>query len=373
MEALTLLVHNIFSFVVILSAIVFIHEYGHYWVAKRCGVKIESFSIGFGREIFGWTNKSGTRWKIGWAPLGGYVKMFGDSSAASTPDNEKIKTMTEEEKGQAFYYKKLYQRFLIVLAGPAANFITAIVILSFFFAVYGRPETKPIIEVVMKDSAADEIGLRPGDEITELDGKKITRFEQIKGVVSLNPDIAIDIKYIRNGKEVLAKITPKSHETKDIFGDVTKIGLIGVSSTIADFKKLPVPQAMVASVEETYDICDKTMKALGQMILGQRSAQDISGILRIADYSGKSVDQGIKMVFWFVAILSINLGLVNLFPIPMLDGGHLFFYLIEALRGRPLSEKTQEYFFRFGFLLLMSLMLFATFNDLRHFNIIKLP
>lgn len=373
MEILTLLVHNIFSFVVILSAIVFLHEFGHYWVAKRFGVKIESFSIGFGREIFGWNDKSGTRWKVCWAPLGGYVKMFGDSGAASTPDNEKIRLMSEEEKKQAFYYKKLYQRFLIVLAGPAANFITAIVILSFFFSIYGRPETKPIIEVVVKDSAAEKIGLKPGDEIVELGGTKITRFEQIKGIVSLNPGIAISITYVRDGKEIKTTITPQVHETKDIFGDVTKVGLIGVSSTIAEFKKLGVLDSVMASVHETYDICDKTMMALGQMITGQRSAQDISGILRIADYSGKSVDQGIKMVFWFIAILSINLGLVNLFPIPMLDGGHLFFYLIEGVRGRPLSEKTQEYFFRFGFLILMSLMLFATFNDLRHFNVIKLP
>lgn len=373
MEILTLLLHNVFSFIVILSAIVFIHEFGHYWVAKRFGVKIESFSIGFGREIFGWNDKSGTRWKVGWAPLGGYVKMFGDSDAASTPDNSKIKSMNEEERKQAFFYKKLYQRFLIVLAGPAFNFMTAIIILSFFFNIYGRPETKPIIELVMKESAADKIGLKPGDEIIEIAGSKITRFEQIKGIISLNPGIPTKITYKRKDKVVETTITPEIREIKDIFGDVTKVGLIGVSSTIADYKKLPPLSAIRASVEETYDICDKTLMALGQMITGQRSAQDISGILRIADYSGKSVDQGAKMVFWFIAILSINLGLVNLFPIPMLDGGHLFFYLIEGVRGKPLSEKTQEYFFRFGFLILMSLMLFATFNDLRHFNIIKLP
>jgi regulator of sigma E protease len=373
MELASLIIHNILSFVVILSVIVFIHEFGHYWIAKRFGVKIETFSIGFGKELFGWNDKSGTRWKIAMWPLGGYVKMFGDEGAASTPDSAKIKSMSDEEKKHAFFYQKLYKRFLIVLGGPAANFITAIIILTFFFAVYGRPETKPIVDKIVEKSAAAEIGLKVGDTITKLNGSDIARFEQIRGIVALNPGITIDITYVRDGKTINTKITPQIHETKDIFGDVTKIGLIGIGATASEFKKLGVVESMWASVEETYDISAKTLEAVGQMITGQRSSQDISGILRIADYSGKSVDQGFKMVFWFMAIISINLGLVNLFPIPMLDGGHLFFYLIEAIKGKPLSEKTQEYFFRFGFLILMSLMLFATFNDLRHFNIIKLP
>jgi regulator of sigma E protease len=360
MELVSLVIHNVLSFIVILSIIVFIHEFGHYWIAKRFGVKIETFSIGFGKEIFGWNDKSGTRWKIAMWPLGGYVKMFGDETAASTPNVEKLKSMTDEEKKCAFFFQKIYKRFLIVTGGPLANFLTAIVILTFFFNVYGRPETKPILDTVLEKSAAAEIGLKKGDIVTNLDGSEITRFEQIRGIVALNPNIPLDITYVRDGKTIKTKITPQLHETKDIFGDVTKVGLIGVGATEAEFKKL------------TYDISAKTLQAVGQMITGQRSAQDISGILRIADYSGKSVDQGFKMVFWFMAIISINLGLVNLFPIPMLDGGHLFFYLIEALRGKPLSEKTQEYFFRFGFLILMSLMLFATLNDLRHFNIIKL-
>jgi regulator of sigma E protease len=370
MELAQLIIHNIFSFIVIISIIVFIHEFGHYWVAKRFGVKIEMFSIGFGKEIFGWYDKSGTRWKVCWAPLGGYVKMFGDSGAASTPDNQTLREMTAEEKAQAFYYKKLYQRFLIVLAGPAFNFLTAIIILAFFFNIYGMPETKPIVSEIMKDSAAEEIGLQKGDEIIELDGNKIKTFEQIRGVIALHPNIEISITYIRDGKEIETKITPKSHETKSVFGDVTKIGLIGITATEAEYKKLNIFESAKSSVTETYDISVKTLEAIGQMITGQRSASEISGVIRIADYSGKSVEQGWRMIFWFMAIISINLGLVNLFPIPMLDGGHLFFYIIEGLKGKPLSEKTQEYFFRFGFLVLVSLMLFATFNDLRHFNII---
>lgn len=373
MEIATLILHNILSFVIILSTIVFIHEFGHYWVAKKFGVKIESFSIGFGKEVFGWNDRSGTRWKICWAPLGGYVKMFGDESAASTPDNAKLKSMTNEEKQSAFFFQKLYKRFLIVLAGPVANFLTAIIILSFFFYHYGYPETKPIIDTVIENSAAAKVGLKPGDEIIELDGEKIKRFEQVKTIVSLHPEMPIKLIYIRKNKQITTTITPELHETKDIFGDVARIGLIGVSSNTSEYKKLNAVQSLYTSVSETYDISAKTLQAIGQMITGQRSAKEISGVLRIADYSGKSVDQGLKMVLWFMAIISINLGLVNLFPIPMLDGGHLFFYLVEAVRKKPLSEKTQEYFFRTGFLLLMLLMLFATFNDLRHFNLINIP
>ncbi len=373
MQLLTLALHNIFSFIVIISVIVFIHEFGHYIFAKKFGVKIESFSIGFGREIFGWNDKSGTRWKISILPMGGYVKMFGDESGASNPDVGKLATMTDEEKKHAFYFQKIWKKFLIVFAGPFTNFLTAIVILSFFFVFYGRPETKPILDSVKEGSAAAQIGLKAGDEITELDGTHIARFEQIKAIVSINPGLPIPITYIRDGKEIKTEITPQIQETTDVFGDKAKLGLIGVTSNAADYNKLPLPKALAASVAETYDISANTLQAIGQMLTGRRSSDEISGIIRIAEYSGKSVEKGLRMVLWFMAILSINLGLVNLFPIPMLDGGHLFFYLIEAVRGKPLSEKTQEYLFRAGFLLLMGLMVFATFNDLKHFNIIKLP
>ena len=371
MEFATLIAHNIFSFIVILSIIVFIHEFGHYWIAKKFGVKIEEFSIGFGKEIFGWNDKSGTRWKVSLVPLGGYVKMFGDESAASTPDSEKLREFSEDEKSVSFYYQKLYKRFLIVLGGPLANFLTAIVILTFFFNYYGRPETKPVVDTVLETSAAEEIGIQTGDVITNLNGKNITRFEQLKGIVALHPEMPLSIEYDRAGEIIKAEITPKVLETEDVFGDKARIGIIGISAVAAEYQELGMVDSVFASVEETYDISVKTLQAVGQMITGDRSAKDISGILRIADYSGKSVDQGLKMVFWFMAIISINLGLVNLFPIPMLDGGHLFFYIIEAVRGKPLSEKTQEYLFRFGFLVLISLMLFATFNDLRHFNVIS--
>jgi len=309
MELLQIIFQNLLSFVFILSTIVFIHEYGHYWVAKKCGVKIDSFSIGFGKEIFGWSDKAGVRWKVSLIPLGGYVKMFGDEGEASTPDGEKIKEMSAEEKAVAFHTQPLFSRFMIVLAGPIANFLLAIIILTGFFNYYGRPETLPVVNSVVAGSAAEGIGLQEGDKIIEIDGNNI------------------------------------------------------------EYKELGIFSAFTTSITETYSLSARTLEAVGQMITGARPADQISGILRIADYSGKSVEQGLRTVLWFMAILSINLGLVNLFPIPMLDGGHLFFYIIEGVTGKPLSEKTQEYLFRFGFAVLISLMLFATFNDLKHFNI----
>ncbi len=363
------LVHNIFSFVFILSAIVFIHEYGHYWVAKKCGVKIESFSIGFGKEIFGWNDKSGTRWKVSYIPLGGYVKMYGDENAASTPDKKKLKKMTEEERRISFHTQALWKRFLIVLAGPAANYIFAIIVIAIFFSVYGKPFTAPIVSGVQKDSAAETVGLQIGDKIISVDGDKVKSFEQIKGIVSLHPDIEIELSYEREGKVIETNITPKKQSSKDIFGDEVEIGLIGISSEKMEYRKLTPMQGVHNSFLEVYDLSAKTLQALGQIVTGQRSSDQISGILRIADYSGKSVEQGIRVVVWFMAILSVNLGLVNLFPIPMLDGGHLLLYIIEGVRGKPMSDKAQDYLFKFGFALLIALMLFATFNDLKYFKI----
>lgn len=369
MEWLSLIAHNFLSFVVIISVIVFIHEFGHYWVAKRCGVKIDAFSIGFGPEIFGWKDKSGTRWKISAFPLGGYVKMFGDEGAASTPDNEKIRKLSAEEEKVAFHTQPLLAKSAIVSAGPIANFLLAILILTFFFAFYGRPETTPEVGDVQPESAAANIGLQTGDIITSLDGTNIARFEDIRTIASIHPEEEINITYLRDGKEINTSITPTLSESSDVFGNSIKIGLLGITSNQIIHKKLGWGESAVTAVHETWSISMRTLEALGQMITGRRSADELSGILRIADYSGKSVDQGLRTVFWFMAILSINLGLINLFPIPMLDGGHLMFYVIEAVSGRPLAERFQEAAFRVGFVLLILLMVFATFNDLKHFGV----
>lgn len=369
MDLVSIITQNIFSFIFILSIIVFIHEYGHYWVAKKAGVKIESFSIGFGKELFGWNDEAGTRWKVSLIPLGGYVKMFGDEGAASTPDGEALEEMNEEDRKVAFHTQPLLPRFLIVLAGPLANFIFSIIILWGFFAVYGKPETLPVVAEVMEGSAAASIGIQEGDVIVEMDGKDINRFQDLKTVSSMHPDIEVTISYKRGEEIITGVITPKKSVTTDIFGNKIEVGLIGISSDKVTNKEVDFFAAAGEAVVETYSLSARTLEALGQMITGQRPADQISGILRIADYSGKSVEQGLRTVLWFMAILSINLGLVNLFPIPMLDGGHLFFYMIEAVRGKPLSEKVQEHMFRAGFAVLISLMIFATFNDLKHFNV----
>lgn len=371
MDLVQVILHNIYSFVVILSVIVFIHEFGHYYIAKKCGVHIEVFSIGFGKEIFGLTDKSGTRWKFSLIPLGGYVKMFGDHDPASTPDTEKLKEMGGDDRNRAFFYKPVWQRFLIVLGGPLANFVLAVVILFGFFANYGRPETLPVIDAIVSESAAFEAGMQIGDKIIELDGTSISRFEDLKTVATIHPDMKISYKIIRDGQEIEGFVTPKKVVIKDDFGNDVEIGLLGISSNNVEYKELGLFESFTASISETYTLSARTLEAIGQIITGQRNSDQVSGIIRIADYSGKSMEQGFRMVLWLMAVLSINLGLINLFPVPMLDGGHLVFYIYEAIIGKPLPEKLQEYFFRFGFLLLIFLMLFATFNDLKHFNIIS--
>lgn len=372
MELALTILHNFLAFVLIISVIVFIHEFGHYWVAKKCGVKIDAFSIGFGMELFGWNDKSGTRWKICAMPLGGYVKMFGDEGAASTPDKEKIKKLTAAEEKIAFHTQPLLNKSLIVAAGPAANFILAIIILTFFFAHYGRPFATPQIGEIKKESAAELAGLQVGDIITELDGTKIERFDEIRNIASLSPGVEMSLVYMRGGVEMKGKITPKLSETDDIFGNKVKIGLLGIlpDAAAVTHKEMGIGEAIGAGFSETYGICARTLKAIGQMITGSRASDELSGIIRIGDYSGKAWERGFETVLWFMAVLSINLGLINLFPVPLLDGGHLAFYFVEALRGRPMAEKFQEYAFRVGAFLLITLMIFATYNDLKHYGIL---
>lgn len=360
--------HYVLSFLVIISVIVFVHEFGHYFVAKVSGVRIEAFSIGFGKEIFGWTDTSGTRWKFSMVPLGGYVKMFGDEGASSKPDKEKIKKLTPEEEKVAFHTQPLGIKSLIVMAGPFANFILAVFILTFFYWQFGRPETMPVVGEVLNDSAAQEAGLQTGDTILELSGAAIERFEDIQGIAMLHPGEALSLAYEREGTKMSTTITPRLTETTDAFGNKVKMGLIGIKSGEVKYTKLPLAASFLYSARETVRICERTLVAVGQMITGRRSTEELSGILRIAQYSGQSAERGVMVVLWFMAVLSINLGLINLFPIPMLDGGHLMYYAVEALSGRPLAEKIQEFGFRLGFAFLVLLMLLATYNDLRHFG-----
>ena len=370
MEMLPQLLHSLVAFIIIISVIVFVHEFGHYWVARRCGVRVETFSIGFGQELFGWNDKHGTRWKVSLFPLGGYVKMFGDSSAASTPDGEKLKKMTAKEKKEAFHYKKLSQKAAIVAAGPIANFLFSMLLLSFFFVAYGRPETSPEISEVAKGSAAEAAGLQKGDVIVTLGGQNIVRFEDLRSMASMHPGEKLEVSFMRHGKLVNGSVTPKLTESTDIFGNKVKVGLLGVGSSAVNYKPMGFAKAVPAGIAEVYNISKNTLDAVGQMIIGKRSAGELSGVLRIGQYSGQAADKGIAVVLWFMAVLSVNLGLINLFPIPVLDGGHLVFYAIEAVKGRPLAERAQEFGYRIGFSLLILLMVFATYNDLRHLNIL---
>lgn len=562
MELISTFLYNSFSFIVILTVIVFVHEFGHYFVAKIFGVKIEEFSIGFGKEIFGFNDKTGTRWKVSCLPLGGYVKMFGDMDPASAPDTEKIKKFTKEEEKLAFHSKSLPVKAAVVSAGPIANFLLAIAILTFTYLSNGRPVNIPEVSYVQENSPAATAGIQAGDIIIEMDGEKVDDVNDVQRIISINTGTPVDIKVRRNDKLIDTIANVELNDAKSIFGDDIKVPFLGIrySSMIIpvidevqtnsaaeeaglkkgdlitqiDFQKIksfsdivniisenngtpvtitakrkeivtleatpklsekidrqgnkthesllglrvkrfegdnfdvkqaapqidsvkPGSPADVAGIKpgdliltinekginsfadvqkiitdstdktlsiqierlspfstiatpkittytdengaeknrallgiqaqtkpkvdlglassvkyatiQTYDYAKMTLKAIGQMVTGSRNATEISGPIGIAKYSGQSFERGIDTVLWFIVILSVNLGLINLFPIPVLDGGHLFYYAIEAVRGKPLADRYQQYGFRFGLILIVALAIFAVINDVRKLNI----
>ena len=350
-------------FLIVLTVLVFVHELGHYLIARRNGVRVEIFSIGFGPELFGFTDRSGTRWKFSAVPFGGYVKMFGDASAASTP-SEALKTMTPEERKVSFQHKKLGQRAAVVAAGPVANYIFAILILLGLFATAGEPYTAPVVGGIEPGTAAAEAGLLPGDRILEVDGSSIERFEDITRIVQLRPGQKMPIVVNRGGQTITVSATPRLSVQTDNFGNEHRVGLLGIKSGNREFRQLDPATAGWRAVVETANLTTSMLEAIGQMVVGLRDAEEIGGPIAIAKMSGDVAQLGINQLLWFMAVLSINLGMINLFPIPMLDGGHLLFYAIEAVRGRPLGERAQEWGFRIGLALVLTLMLFATWNDL---------
>ena len=363
MDAILQIPHYGLSFLLLLTILVFVHEFGHFWVARRNGVRVEVFSIGFGPELFGWNDRTGTRWKFSVLPLGGYVKMFGDAGAASNPA-EGIDRMTAEERAVAFHHKRLGQRAAIVAAGPIANFLFAILVLAGLFMVQGQPYTPAEIGTVRPDSAAAAAGLRPGDRITAIDGRSIDRFEQVQLIVRLNQGTPLSVDVLRDGQTVNLAVTPRIVEVDDRLGGVQRVGQLGVGRSGMEFQRHDPFTAVIAGAEETVTLTVGTLTAVWQMISGSRTAEELGGPLRIAQMSGEATRSGVAGFLWFTAILSINLGLINLFPIPVLDGGHLLFYAAEAVRGKPLGERAQEYGFRIGLALVLTLMLFATWNDL---------
>jgi len=361
----------IVPFLVILTVLVFVHEFGHYLIARWNGVRVEVFSIGFGPEMFGWWDRAGTRWKFSTIPLGGYVKMFGDSDASSGLPVPGLARLAPAERDVSFHYKRLGQRAAIVAAGPAANFLFAIVVLAILFMTYGQPFTPAEVGQVQPGSAAEQGGIQPGDVIVNIDGNTVQRFEDVQQVVRLNPGVAMTVVVRRDGQEQTLHVTPSRTELTDRFGNHYQIGLLGIARSGMEYVKRDPATAIMQAGTETWDLSVSTMKALWQIIIGTRATDELGGPLRIAQMSGEVAQGGIVAVLWFMAVLSINLGLINLFPVPVLDGGHLLFYAAEAVRGKPLGQRAQEYGFRIGLAMVLTLMVFATWNDLVHLRIVE--
>jgi regulator of sigma E protease len=361
----------IVPFLVILTVLVFVHEFGHYLIARWNGVRVEVFSIGFGPELFGWWDRAGTRWKFSTIPLGGYVKMFGDSDASSGLPTPGLARLAQPERDVSFHYKRLGQRAAIVAAGPGANFVFAIVVLAILFMTYGQPFTPAEVGQVQPGSAAEQGGIQPGDVIVSIDGRAIHRFEDVQQAVRLNPSVPMTIVVQRDGREQTLGVTPTRTELTDRFGNHYEIGLLGIARSGMEYVKRDPVTAIVQAGTETWNLSVATLQAMWQIVKGTRATDELGGPLRIAQMSGEVAQGGVVAVLWFMAVLSVNLGLINLFPVPVLDGGHLLFYAAEAVRGKPLGQRAQEYGFRIGLALVLTLMVFATWNDLVHLRIVE--
>lgn len=356
------LFRSLVAFVVVLGVLVFVHELGHYLAARWRGVRVEAFSIGFGRALTSWTDRHGTVWKVAWLPLGGYVKMHGQERPEFAPQSVRDSWIP----GQTFHEKSVLSRAIIVAAGPIANFLLAVVVFAGLFLAVGKPVTLPVVGDVLPNSAAAHAGLAEHDRIVAIDGKPIDTFEDLQRVVMANPAHTLSLTVSRDGVDRQTSITP---EVKDEGG--RPIGIIGVRGGIVEYRQVSVPTALVSGVTQTWDVTAETISGLEQMIVGRRGTEELGGPLRIAQLSGQVAQLGISNLITFIAVLSINLGLINLFPIPVLDGGHLLFYLAEAVRGRPLPPRALEYGFRAGMALLAGLFVFATWNDLTHLGIFR--
>ena len=357
-------------FLILIMIVVFVHEYGHYYFAKRYGVGITDFSIGFGREIFGWNDKSGTRWKICWIPLGGYVKFFGDRNVFSqTEQQEVVDKYSEEDKNKLFILKPLYQRSLIVAAGPLANFVLAILIFTMINLFVGKDMTPAIIAEVQKDSPAFVSGFKKNDKILLIDNKKVESILQVSTFINTSTSEIIEFKILRNDQEFFLSVKPNLVLSEDALGNSVKKRMIGIKLSLLnnEFQKQPLgpSKAIYYSIKEVWFVTVTSLNYLGKIIIGSGDSSQLGGPIKIAKITGQVAEHGIIPFLSIMAYISISLGLINLFPIPMLDGGHLMFYFFEKVLGRPLSQKIQEGFFRIGLFLLFSLMFFVTFNDLK--------
>jgi len=364
------LVGYIIPFLFVLTIVVFFHELGHFLVARWAGVKVLTFSLGFGPELAGFNDRHGTRWKVSAIPLGGYVKFFGDESEASTPSSETLAAMTDEERAGSFHHKKVGPRAAIVAAGPIANFILAIVIFACLFTFFGKPSTSAQVDKIEAGSAAAAAGFQAGDIVTAIDGKAIGSFSDMQRVVGAHAGDQLSFTVKRSNSTVQLHGTPQLREVKDPFGNTHRLGVLGITRSTAPgdvvTEKVDPATALWLGVKETWFVIDRTLAYIGGVFTGREAADQVGGPLRIAQISGQVATIGLPALVHLAAVLSISIGLLNLFPVPLLDGGHLLFYAIESIRGRPLSERAQELGFRIGLGLVLMLMVFATYNDILH-------
>ncbi|HET7679481.1 MAG TPA: RIP metalloprotease RseP [Xanthobacteraceae bacterium] len=357
-------------FLFVLTIVVFFHELGHFLVARWVGVRVLVFSVGFGPELLGFTDRRGTRWKLSAIPLGGYVKFFGDQNAASVPDQDSVASMTKEERAQSFFYKSVPRRAAVVAAGPIANFILAVLIFAGIFMLHGKPSTSARVDSIQAGGAAEAAGFKPGDVILSINGQEIQTFGDMQRIVSGSAGQTLQVEVNRAGENRVLKAVPELKEIKDSFGNVHRVGVLGITRSMGDddrkLEKAPPFTALKLGVAETWFVVERTMTYLGGVIAGRESADQLGGPIRIAQVSGQVATVGIVALVHLTAVLSVSIGLLNLFPIPLLDGGHLLFYAAEAIRGKPLSERVQELGFRVGLAIVLMLMIFATFNDITH-------
>jgi regulator of sigma E protease len=358
----------IIPFVVILSVVVFFHELGHYLIGRWCGVKIDAFSLGFGPELFAWVDGRGTRWRLAAFPLGGYVKFRGDAGVSSAPDTAALAGMPQNQRAQTLAGQPVAKRAAIVAAGPVANFLLAIVIFTISFAVYGQYELMPRVGGVESGSPADLAGFKKGDLIKSANGASIESFEDLHQAISTSTGLPIVFDFDRSGQPMTITATP-TIALVDLppFGK-RRVGRLGIkaSNDPADrrFETCGLPQCFVWSVKDTWSIIEATGSYVGGLFAGRESADQISGPIGVAQVAGEVAKISILALFSLTAVFSVSVGLMNLLPVPMLDGGHLLFYAIEALRGRPLSERTQEISLRIGIALVAMLVIFSTSHDI---------
>jgi len=349
------------GFICMLGPLVFFHEFGHYFVARLFKIPAEVFSIGFGRELVGWTDRQGTRWKVAWLPLGGYVRFVGDMSPASNP--AEAESIAEEDRDRAFQFRPVWQRFLVVFAGPAANFLLAIVIFAVFFAAVGAPLTN-VVGGVKEGTAAAAAGLQPGDKILSVADRPTPTFDDIRSVVALRAGEKIPIAFERAGSVHEAQVTLTSDVEPDALGRDFKRGLLGIYPAEGALERVPITRAVPLAVQYTANLTRSIVDGLVQLVRGRVSPRQLGGPITIARVAGQGAELGALPFIQLLALLSINLGFINLLPVPMLDGGHLFFYAVEAVRRRPISAQALEWAFRGGLAIILTLLLFTTINDL---------